>query len=383
MRGFAKSKNAVSMSFMNHFKKLSPLKYAWPLTVVALLCSCGCNNNNEKSPNSSPAANSNTNTLLGAGSTFINPLFSKMFADYNTKTGIKVNYQSIGSGGGILQLTNKTVDFGASDAPTNDEQTKKMGAAVLHIPMASGAVVLTYNLPGVSTSLKLTPDVIADMFLGKITKWDDERVSSLNAGIRIPSLPILIVHRSDGSGTTNIFTNYLAKVSPEWASKVGSSTAVNWPTGIGGKGSEGVSGSVKQTPGALGYVELIYALQNKMLYAQVKNLRGNFIIPSLSSVSAASNINLPDDAKIFFTNTEAPDGYPISGFTWVIIYKEQNYNGRSLQKAANLLKLIWWNIHDGQQYAVPLSYAPLSNTAVKVGENILRSATYDGKQILQ
>jgi phosphate transport system substrate-binding protein len=328
-------------------------------------------------------AQSAEKTLLGAGSTFINPLFSKMFAEYNTKTGIQVNYQSIGSGGGILQLTNKTVDFGASDAPLNDEQTAKLGTAALHIPMASGAVVLTYNLPGVTTSLKLTPDVIADMFLGKINKWDDKRISSLNPGIKIPSFPILIVHRSDGSGTTNIFTNYLAKVSPEWASKVGSGTAVNWPTGLGGKGSEGVSGSVKQTPGAIGYVELIYALQNNMLYAQVKNQKNKFITPSLSSVSAASNIKLPDDAKVFFTNTDAADGYPISGFTWVIIYKEQNYDGRSLAKAQNLLQLLWWNIHQGQQYTTPLNYSPLSPGALQVAEKILRSATYNGKPILK
>ena len=322
-------------------------------------------------------------SLLGAGSTFINPLFSKMFAEYHTKTGIEVNYQSIGSGGGILQLTNKTIDFGASDGPMNDEQTSKIAVPVLHIPMASGAVVLTYNLPGVTASLKLTPDVIADMFLGKITKWDDKRIASLNAGIAIPSFPILIAHRSDGSGTTNIFTNYLSKVSPEWNSKVGSGGAVNWPTGLGGKGNEGVSGLVKQTPGALGYVELIYALQNKMGYAQVKNLKGKFIIPSLASVSAASNIQLPPDAKVFITNTDAADGYPISGFTWAIIYKEQNYNNRSTQRAQNLLQLLWWNIHDGQQYTASLNYASLSKGALQVAEKILRSATYNGKPILK
>lgn len=322
-------------------------------------------------------------SILGAGSTFINPLFSKMYAEYNKKTGIEVNYQSIGSGGGILQLTNKTVDFGASDGPLNDEQTTKMGVPVLHIPMASGAVVLTYNLPGVNASLKLTPDVIADMFLGKITKWDDKRITSLNAGVTIPSFPILIAHRSDGSGTTNIFTNYLSKVSPDWSSKVGSGGAVNWPVGLGGKGSEGVSGLVKQTPGAVGYVELIYALQNKMAYAQVKNMKGKFITPSLASVSAASNIQLPADAKVFITNTDAADGYPISGFTWVIVYKEQNYGGRSMQKAQNLLQLLWWNIHEGQQYTTPLNYSPLSKNALQVAEKILKSATYDGKTILK
>src|ERR1700682_2094908 len=286
-------------------------------------------------------------TILGAGSSFINPLFSKIFAEYNQKTGIQVNYQSIGSGGGILQLTNKTVDFGASDGPLNDEQSAKIGVPVLHIPQASGAVVITYNLPGDNNNLSLTPDIIADIFLGKITTWNDPRISSINKGIKIPEVPILVAHRSDGSGTTNIFTNYLSKVSPEWKTKVGSGGAVNWPTGLGGKGNEGVAGLVKQTPGAVGYVELIYALQNKMDYAKIQNKKKKFILPSIASVTAAGNVTLPDDAKIFITDTDAPDGYPISGFTWVLIYQEQNYNGRSLDHATKLLKLLWWNIHEG------------------------------------
>jgi phosphate transport system substrate-binding protein len=321
-------------------------------------------------------------TLLGAGSTFIYPLFSKMFSDYNAKTGIQVNYQSIGSGGGILQLTNKTVDFGASDGPLNDEQTTKIGAPVLHIPQASGAVVVTYNLPGDNNNISLTPAIIADIFLGKITKWDDPRIISINKGVNIPAFPILVAHRSDGSGTTNIFTNYLSKVSDEWKTKVGSGGAVNWPAGLGGKGNEGVAGLVKQTPGAIGYVELIYALQNKMDYAKVQNMKGKFIVPSLASVTAAGNVKLPDDSKIFITNTDAVDGYPISGFTWVIIYKEQNYNGRSKERATQLLKLLWWNIHEGQAFAAPLNYAPLSKEALKVAEKILKSATYAGKTIL-
>ncbi len=321
-------------------------------------------------------------TLLGAGSTFIYPLFSKMFSDYNAKTGIQVNYQSIGSGGGILQLTNKTVDFGASDGPLNDEQTTKIGAPVLHIPQASGAVVVTYNLPGDNNNISLTPDIIADIFLGKIKTWNDPRIIGINKGVNIPAFPILVAHRSDGSGTTNIFTNYLSKVSAEWKTKVGSGGAVNWPAGLGGKGNEGVAGLVKQTPGAIGYVELIYALQNKMDYAKVQNKKGKFIVPSLASVTAAGNVKLPDDSKIFITDTDAPDGYPISGFTWVIIYKEQNYNGRSQDRAAKLLKLLWWNIHEGQAFAAPLNYAPLSKEALKVAEKILKSATYGGKAIL-
>jgi phosphate transport system substrate-binding protein len=321
-------------------------------------------------------------TLLGAGSTFIYPLFSKMFSDYNTKTGIQVNYQSIGSGGGILQLTNKTVDFGASDGPLNDEQTTKIAAPVLHIPQASGAVVVTYNLPGDNNNISLTPDIIADIFLGKIKTWNDPRIVAINKGVNIPAFPILVAHRSDGSGTTNIFTNYLSKVSPEWKTKVGSGGAVNWPAGLGGKGNEGVAGLVKQTPGAIGYVELIYALQNKMDYAKVQNKKGKFIVPSLASVTAAGNVKLPDDSKIFITDTDAPDGYPISGFTWVIIYKEQNYSGRSKERATQLLKLLWWNLHEGQAFAAPLNYSPLSKEALKVAERILKSATYGGKSIL-
>jgi len=321
-------------------------------------------------------------TLLGAGSTFIYPLFSKMFSDYNTRTGIQVNYQSIGSGGGILQLTNKTVDFGASDAPLNDEQATKIGVPVLHIPQASGAVVVTYNLPGENNNISLTPDIIADIFLGKIKTWNDPRITGINKGVTIPGLPILVAHRSDGSGMTNIFTNYLSKVSADWKAKVGNGSAVNWPSGLGGKGNEGVAGLVKQTPGAIGYVELIYALQNKMDYAKIQNKKGKFIVPSLASVTAAGNVKLPDDSKIFITDTDAADGYPIAGFTWVIIYKDQNYNGRSVDRATKLLKLLWWNIHEGQAFAAPLNYAPLSKEALKTAEKILKSATYKGKAIL-
>ena len=321
-------------------------------------------------------------TLLGAGSTFVYPLFSKMFSDYNTKTGIQVNYQSIGSGGGILQLTNKTVDFGASDGPLNDEQTTKIGAPVLHIPQASGAVVVTYNLPGDNNNISLTPDIIADIFLGKVKTWNDPRIIAINKGVSIPAFPILVAHRSDGSGTTNIFTNYLSKVSAEWKGKVGSGGAVNWPTGLGGKGNEGVAGLVKQTPGAIGYVELIYALQNKMDYAKIQNKKGKFIVPSLASVTAAGNVALPEDSKIFITDTDAADGYPISGFTWVIIYKEQNYSSRSKDRATKLLKLLWWNLHEGQAFCAPLNYAPLSKEALKVAEKILKSSTFDGKSIL-
>lgn len=344
-----------------------------PLFTLFLIA---CNSGTDKSGRSNE-------TLLGAGSTFINPLFSKLFSVYHDSTGLKVNYQSIGSGGGILQLTNKTVDFGASDVPLNDEQTQKMGADVLHIPMCSGAVVISYNLPSVKDTLKFTPDILAGIFLGKIKKWNDAQIAAQNVGVQLPDMPVIIAHRSDGSGTTNIFTTYLSKVSPEWDSKVGKGPSVNWPVGLGGKGNEGVSGLVRQTPGSIGYIELAYAIHNAMAFGKIQNKSGNFMTPNVTSTSAAGNIQLPDDAKVSLTNTDAHDGYPISGFTWVLIYKEQNYNRRSQAVATDLLKLVWWNIHGGQKYCQDLSYAPLSSSAVSVAEKILKSATYDGKPILQ
>jgi phosphate transport system substrate-binding protein len=346
------------------------------LTVITLGSCGGGGKEGEKS-------STDDKTLLGAGSTFVNPLFSKLFSEYNKNTGLKVNYQSIGSGGGILQLTNKTVDFGASDAFLNEEQTKKMSAEALHIPMCAGAVVLSYNLPELKDTLSLTPDLIANIFLGKIKTWDDTQIAAVNKGVKLPKTTIVIAHRSDGSGTTNIFTTYLSKVNADWNTKPGKGSAIDWPTGVGGKGNEGVAGLVKQTPGSIGYIELAYAIQNKMAFAKIQNKAGNFITPTVASTSAAGNIQIPDDAKVSLTNTDATDGYPISGFTWALLYKEQKYNNRSLERATNLLNLLWWNIHEGQQYCEGLNYAKLSPSAVSIAEKILRSATYDGKPILK
>jgi len=328
------------------------------------------------------SATAQDNTLLGAGSTFVYPLFSKIFAEYSAKTGVKVNYQSIGSGGGILQLTNKTVDFGGSDAPLNADQAKKIGAPILHIPMASGAVVITYNVPGVTASLKLSGKDLADIYLGKITNWNSPLISDANPGIKLPNLPIVVIHRSDGSGTSFIFTDFLTKVNPDWAAKVGKASAVNWPAGLGGKGNEGVAGLVKQTPGAIGYNELAYAIQNKMVYASVQNKSGKYITPTLETTTASSNVELPANAEVSLTNTDNAKGYPITSFTWALIYKEQKYSDRSADRAKQLLKLLWYNIHDGQKNCAPLNYAPLSKSALKVAEAILKSATYDGKAIL-
>jgi len=325
------------------------------------------------------ALSASAQDLKGAGSSFVNPLFQKMFSQY---TAAKVDYQSIGSGGGIAQLTAKTVDFGDSDAPLNDEQTAKMGVPVLHIPMTSGAVVVTYNIPGVSAALNLTGKDLADIYLGKVKTWDSPEIKATNKGVNLPALPIVVIHRSDGSGTSFIFTDYLTKVNPDWAAKVGKATAPNWPAGLGGKNSDGVAGLVKQTPGAIGYVELIYAMQNKMEIANIQNKGGKFIKPTIEATTLASNVTIPADTKVSVTNTDNPAGYPIASFTWALIYQEQNYDGRSKEKATQLVKLLWWNIHEGQKFCEALNYAPLSKSAVSAAEKVLKSATYGGKKIL-
>jgi phosphate transport system substrate-binding protein len=344
------------------------------------MVSCG---NGGGATGSDSTSSGNTDALIGAGSSFDYPLFSKQFSEYNKTNGLKVNYQSVGSGAGISQLTSKTVDFGASDAPMNGKQDSALSAPAIHIPITAGAVVLSYNLPEVTDTLRLSPDVLAGIFLGTITKWNDPKIAAINKGVKLPSTGILIAHRSDGSGTSNIFTTYLSKVSADWMSRVGKGSSVNWPVGLGGKGNEGVAGLIKQTPGSIGYIELAYAIQNSMPYAKMQNKSGNFITPTIASVTAAANIDIPADSKVSLTNTDAADGYPIAGFSWVIIYKEQKYNDRSGDRASKLLKLLSWMIHDGQQFSAPLNYAPLSPAAVSVADAILKSATYDGKPILQ
>ena len=331
------------------------------------------------------SASSADNALIGAGSSFDNPLFSKQFSEYNKTNGLKVNYQSVGSGAGIAQLTAKTVDFGASDAPMNGKQDSAAPAPVVHIPITAGAVAIAYNLPDVKDTLQFTPAVLADIFLGNITKWNDPKIAAINKGVKLPSTGIVIAHRSDGSGTTNIFTTYLSKISDDWSKKVGKGSSVNWPTtnSLGGKGSEGVGGLIKQQPGAIGYIELAYAVQNNMPYARIQNKSGNYISPSIPAVSAAADIQIPADTKVSLTNTDAANGYPISGFSWVLLYKEQKYGDRSADRAAKLVKLIQWMIHDGQQYSSALTYAPLSGAAVSAGDAVLKTVTYDGKPILQ
>jgi len=321
--------------------------------------------------------------LLGAGATFPEPLYSKMFDVYYSQTSHKINYQGIGSGGGIQQITGQTVDFGGTDAFLTDGQMAKVqGNSLLHIPTALGAVVVTYNLPG-KPVLKLTPDVVAGIFLGRIKTWNDSRITALNPGVNLPGDPVVVVHRSDGSGTSFVFTDYLSKVSPEWKQQVGAGTAVKWPVGLGGKGNPGVAGLVQQMKSSVGYVELAYAEKNRMPYAIIKNKSGNFIKPSIKSVSLAANVTLPDDTRASITDTDAKEGYPISAFTWILVYKEQSYGGRTNSKAKTLAKLLWWMTHEGQQYCAELLYAPLPKEAVAKAEKILKSVTYNGQPILK
>ena len=354
-------------------------KFIVPLSIIAFaLASCGGNDSQKKGDNH--VSNVNTDGILGAGATFPYPFYSKVFDVYNKEKGVKVNYQSIGSGGGIKQLQNKTVDFGASDAPMSDEELSKSPAPIVHIPTCLGAVIITYNLPG-DPVLKFTPDVLANIFLGKIKKWNDPNIVAINPGIQLPDLPVSIVHRSDGSGTTYIFSDYLSKVSPEWNTKPGKGKSLNWPAGLGAKGNEGVSGLVKQTPGSIGYVELVYALQNKMPAAQLKNKAGNFVAASLQSSSAAANVDLPADMRVSLTNTDAADGYPICSFTYLLLYKDQHYNNRTEASAKATIDLVNYVIHDGQKYAQSLGYAPLPEAAVKKAEEILKSVTYGDKAL--
>ena len=294
--------------------------------------------------------------INGAGATFPYPIYSKWFDEYaKVDPSVRFNYQSIGSGGGQKQILAQTVDFGASDGPMSDDNLAKATGKLLHIPTVAGADVVAYNLPG-NLKLKFDADTIAEIFLGQIKKWNDPKITALNPGTNLPDQEIVVVHRSDGSGTTYIWTDYLSKISPEWKTKVGTNTSVNWPTGIGGKGNEGVAGQIKQTPGAIGYVELIYAIQNKMPYADVKNSAGQFVTPTLESITAAlATAEIPDDFRFSMTNAPGKDAYPICGATWLLVYDQQ----KDPAKGKKLVEFLKWAVKDGEKMAKDLNYAPL------------------------
>jgi phosphate transport system substrate-binding protein len=304
--------------------------------------------------------------INGAGATFPNPIYSKWFAEYGkAHPTVQINYQSLGSGAGIRQMTEQTVDFGATDGPMSDDQLRNAPGKIMHFPTVLGAVVPVYNIPNVATDLKFSGTVLADIFLGKITKWNDAAIAKLNEGVNLPSTDITVVHRSDSSGTSYIWVDYLSKTSPEFKKRVGVATAVNWPAGVGGKGNEGVAGLVKQTPGSIGYVELIYALQNKISYGTVQNMAGEFSKASVQSVTAAAAAaasQMPPDFRVSITNAPGKGVYPISSFTWILLYE----NPKDKAKSKALVDFMKWALTDGQKYADELGYAPLPEGVVKL-----------------
>lgn len=335
---------------------------ARPITALSIVTILACSGT-ERAPSdtSAVATSSGSIDLNGAGATFPYPLYSKWFSDYAAQTGVRINYGSVGSGAGIKQLSEGTVDFGASDGPMNEEEmAAAKGGKVLHFPTVLGAVVLTYNVPEVTSPLRLTGELIADIFLGKVTKWNDARLAAENPGVTLPARDILVVHRSDGSGTTYIFTDYLTAVSRTWAAGPGRGKSVAWPVGLGGRGNEGVSGSVKQTPGTIGYVELAYARQNRLPAAQVKNAAGAFIEPSIESITAAAegvmaSLGKDSDYRVSIVNAAGATAYPLSSFTWLLVYETQ----ADAAKGKKLVDFMRWMYGEGQKSAAALDYAPL------------------------
>jgi len=320
--------------------------------------------------------------LTGAGATFPYPIYSKWVLEYTSvRPHIQINYAAIGSGGGIRQFTDHTVDFGGTDGPMNDSQITAAGGNVLHIPTVLGSVVPTYNIPGVTQQLHFTGDVLAGIFLGQITKWNDSRIAALNAGVSLPDQDIVVVHRSDGSGTTYIWTDYLSKVSSDWNSRVGKGTSVSWPVGLGGQGNPGVASTVSRTPGAIGYVELIYAVQNHISYGVVRNRAGNYVDATLASTTeaaASANFTPDTDFRVSITDAPGPQAYPIASFTWLLLPRTMG----DPVKARALLEFVWWATHDGQRYTDALNYARLPEPVVRLIEAKLKTITSGGRPVL-
>lgn len=332
-----------------------------------------------------PAKAPATVTLNGAGATFPYPLISKWSSEYNKiKPNIQINYQSVGSGAGIKQITERTVDFGASDAPLTEQEFSNI-SGILQIPESIGAVVVAYNLPGIQTGVKLSPDVIADIFLGKIKKWNDPRIVSLNSGIQLPDKDIIVAHRSDGSGTTFVFTDYLSAVSPDWKSKVGKGKSVNWPVGLGGKGNEGVAGLLSQNPYSIGYIELAYAKLQLISYAYIKNKAGKFIEPTLETTANAAAGAVPtlpagdvSWSSVSIVDAAGENSYPIGSFTYFLAYKDQ----KDQTKGKLLAEFLWWAVHDGQKYSSDLLYVPLPNDVISLNEKTIKLMNYNGQPLI-
>ncbi len=320
--------------------------------------------------------------LNGAGATFPAPLYSKWFSEYQKITGVQINYQPIGSGGGIKSISDNTVDFAGTDGPMTDEQLKAAPGEILHVPTTIGAVVATYNIPGVAKPVRFSPETLSGIFLGEIKRWNDPKLLADNPDAGLPNNDITTVHRSDGSGTTFIFVDYLSSVSEKWKTSVGKGTSVNWPSGLGGKGNAGVAGEIKQTPYSIGYVELAYAVQNKLPVALVKNQAGKFVEPSLASTTAAAAgvaDNIAPDLRASIVNAKGENAYPIAGFTWLLVYKEQ----KDQAKAIALTRVLWWAIHEGQKFTSDLDYAPLPDGIAKKAEDKVLSITLGGQPVMK
>lgn len=349
-------------------------KLLFLLTILTVLVSC--NSGGKK-----VAGESRRLSVTAAGATFPMPFYNLAFRKYGETNGIDFNYGGIGSGGGIRSLADKVVDFGATDAFLSDSELKDFQSEIVHIPTCLGAVVIAYNLPGVD-SLKLTPELLEGIFLGKIKNWNDKTIKQVNPGVVLPDLGMTVVYRSDGSGTTNIFSDYMTKVSKNWADKVGVGKSLNWPTGIGAKGNPGVAGTISQTTGAIGYIGSEYAFAQKIQFAKLQNSSGNFINPDIKSVSAAARTEIPSDTRIMVTNSSDPQAYPISGFTWMILYREQSYNKRALEQAGAVVNFLEWLIgKDGQSIAQSINYAPLPVGLQETAKKILGTITYEGKPL--
>lgn len=352
------------------------------LLIVALFFLGSCSNSSSKKGGEKSASDKKV-TLTAAGATFPMPYYNLVFKAYTEETGTQLTYGGIGSGGGIRSLTDKVVDFGATDAYLDDNKLAEMPADVVHIPTVLGAVVIAYNLPGID-DLKLSNELLEKIFMGEITRWNNPELVANNPGITLPDMEITFVHRSDGSGTTYIFSDFMSKISSNWADKVGKGKSLQWPVGMGAKGNPGVAGTVKQTEGSIGYIGSEYAFAQKIQTAKVQNSAGNYILPSIESVSAAANAEIPADTRVMLTNSADPNAYPISGFTWIILYKEQNYDGRAREQALATVSFLDWLVSEkAQSQAEKVHYAPLPASAVEKAKAILRSVTFGGDPLLK
>ncbi len=353
-------------------------KLFYVLVVAILFASCNSENSDNTSENDSKSV-----SITAAGATFPLPFYNLSIKNYTKAKGTLVTYGGIGSGGGIRSLKDKVVDFGATDAFLNKKKEADLPAEIVHIPTCIGAVVIAYNIPGIE-GLKLSNQNLEDIFMGEITKWNDSKIKETNSDVNLPDMEITVVHRSDGSGTTYIFSDFMSKISEAWNKEVGKGKSLKWPVGLGAKGNPGVAGTIKQTEGAVGYIGSEFAFAQKIAFAQVENSAGNYIVPSLESISAAAKAEIPADTKIMLTNSADPGAYPISGFTWLILYKEQDYDNRSKKQAEETVKFISWIIEkDAQALAQQVNYSPLPEKAVTKAKEILKSVVYNGEALLK